>query len=604
MDSAPIDDHELQAAMTLLGSDVRLNRVEDMIMASANQPRFRNESERQPVSHNTLEVVADCRIDNADEVIESIGAANPLSDSRLIAETWHRHNTNTADRLLGDFALAVFDRGQKSLFLARDPVGVRPLFYYATPGRIAFATTIEIILALPGVPRVIDETEVAANLINYLLPTGARTYYRGVCKLKPGHWLKVQDGALTTRRYWEPLRHDRHVGLTMEQAAEGLNAELVRSVRARLQTDQSIGSHISGGLDSSALTLLSEDLLRRRNQGLAACYSWSPATQEQEALSRSDERQRIATVAEFLSAPIRYTSITADDIDAALNINPGFASGTLLQMELKVLEYAKRDGIGVLMSGWGGDEAASFNGRGYLAGLIASGQLRKALRAIKLRSTGNLRSALRITWGEAISPLVPRRLRYRLALQRMQKFVPHLGKESLIAATQIRPEQAALPLTRPGVFQTQRALICSGHLNERMEDWYWLGRKSGVVHVYPLLDTRLLEFIFGLAPEHFSAERQSRELFCQAVQRFLPATLPLNRFKQESARPKQLTQSQIKLLHTRAGEWKQCTAKSDWLNHVLVADSIRQILDNSQNDPHRQARLARLLAARRLLALC
>lgn len=604
MDSAPVDDRELQAAMRLLGSSARMMRVNDVILASANQPSFRDESRDQPVVSNSLTVVADCRLDNADELVPSDGAARSRHHSRLIADTWHRHGTDTADRLLGDFALALFDQRRHQLFLARDPVGVRPLFYYATAGWIAFASTIELALALPGVPRIIDEAEVASNLIDYRTPSRDRTYFRGVYKLKPGHWLKVEDGRLITRCYWEPVQHDRHAGLDLHQAAEGLLAELERSVLARIQTQKPVGSHISGGLDSSALGLLGEAALRRQGRTLAAGYSWSPESEDEEALPLADERHRVAAFAAGLSAPMRYISATADDIDTALRINPGFAPGPLFPPEVKVLEQARRDDIGVLISGWGGDEAASFNGRGYLAWLLVTGQMTGFLRAIRMRSRGNWRSALRITREEAIAPLIPGHWRYQMELERVRRVVPHLAHPSLIAATRGQRARRRLPSTRPGVFQTQRELIRFGHLNQRMEDWYWLGRRVGVVHVYPLLDRRLLEFIFGLAPRHFSAERHSRELFCRAVDRFLPESLPRHRFKHETARPRRMAQNQMELVRARSEEWMSCREKADWLNHDLMADSIRKTLETRSDDLYSQLRLARLLAARRLVALC
>lgn len=603
VDSAPVNDCELQAALRLLGSSVQLKRVDDVILASANQPSFRNESRDQPVMGNSLSVVADCRIDNADELVLSDSAPQALTHSRLIAEVWHRHGPDTADRLLGDFALAVFDQRQHLLFLARDPVGVRPLFYYANASRIAFASTIELLLALPGVPRVIDEAEVAANLIDYRLPSIEKTYYRGVCKLKPGHWLKVKDGRVTTRCYWEPEQHDRHAGLDMTQAAEGLLGEMKRSVHARLQTDKAVGSHISGGLDSSALSLLSDAAMRGEGRTLTAGYSWSPPISDREILNKADERHRIAACAGRLSMPICYTNVSTDDIDAALRINPGFAPGSLLHMELKVLEQARRDGIGVLISGWGGDEAASFNGRGYLAWLLATGQATTLLRTLRKRSRGSWRSALRITRDEAILPLIPEDWLYRLKLHQARKWVPHLGQPKLIAARRSRRDQRLPPSTYPDVFKTQRALIRFGHLNQRMEDWYWLGRDHGVIHVYPLLDRRVLEFIFGLAPRHFSAERHSRELFFQAVEGLLPETLSRHRFKRESARPDRLNQTQMALLQSHSDDWQKCRERAEWLNHALIGDSIRQLLGSKQTDPYREYRLARLLAARRLAAL-
>jgi asparagine synthase (glutamine-hydrolysing) len=170
------------------------------------------------------------------------------SDTEVLVHLYEEHELEMLAHLRGMFAFALWDAPRRRLLLARDRMGVKPL-YYATPGReipLAFASELKALLPVPGVSRELDPEALAAYLAFLYVPH-PRSAMRGIRKLPPGHLLVHQDGRTTVRRYW-----------SLEPAAEGPDEEglwelLREAVGLRLVADVPVGAFLSGGLDSSSI---------------------------------------------------------------------------------------------------------------------------------------------------------------------------------------------------------------------------------------------------------------------------------------------------------------------------------------------------------------
>jgi len=186
------------------------------------------------------------------------------SDTEVIVHLYESFGEDFVDRLNGQFAIALYDTRARRLILARDRVGIRPLFYAEHAGRIAFASEVKALFALPEVPRELDRRGVAQ--VFYLWScTEPLTPFRGVHALAPGTMLIVEsDGRRRERRYWdwdfppEPVRASRGAA----DLAEELRALLIDSIRLQLRADVPVGAYLSGGLDSAIITALTRDYTR------------------------------------------------------------------------------------------------------------------------------------------------------------------------------------------------------------------------------------------------------------------------------------------------------------------------------------------------------
>jgi asparagine synthase (glutamine-hydrolysing) len=181
------------------------------------------------------------------------------SDTEVIVHLFEEKGPDCLTSLNGQFAIAIYNQTDNSLFLARDRMGIRPLFYTFHRGTFYFASEIKSIFAADtAIPRAINP-EVLSEIFTFWAPGGDETVFSGVKQLPPGHWMIVnRDGAVKQQEYW-----DIPFGATPETDAlseEGYSAKLrdllIDAVRLQLRADVPVGAYLSGGLDSSAITTL------------------------------------------------------------------------------------------------------------------------------------------------------------------------------------------------------------------------------------------------------------------------------------------------------------------------------------------------------------
>lgn len=177
------------------------------------------------------------------------------ADVEVLVHLYEEEGEAMLERLNGQFAFAVFDETEQRLLLARDQVGILPLFYTVAGGALIFASEIKAILAHPEVERRVDLTALD-QLLSLPAPISPRTMFAGISSLPPGHLLRAAGGRVETREYWDFVypRHDEAVyDRPEEDYAEELRVRLVESIRYRLQADVPVGIYLSGGLDSSLI---------------------------------------------------------------------------------------------------------------------------------------------------------------------------------------------------------------------------------------------------------------------------------------------------------------------------------------------------------------
>ena len=210
-----------------------------------------------------LLLVADIRIDNRGEMERALGidpAAARLSDSALLMRGFEKWGEAAAERIVGDFAFALWDEEARKLLLGRDFLGQRPLHYHRSGAFFAFASMPKGLHALADIPYKVDEAGVAAFLAG-LPETGSETFFEGIEKVPPGHLMTVTRSGISVRRFWnpslEPIRLARE-----EDYAEALRGHMDEAVGARLRgAEGRVGSHLSAGLDSGAVTATAARLL-------------------------------------------------------------------------------------------------------------------------------------------------------------------------------------------------------------------------------------------------------------------------------------------------------------------------------------------------------
>src|SRR5271170_821923 len=177
------------------------------------------------------------------------------SDTEVIVHLFEEYGRDCVQKLRGMFAFAIWDSVQKSLFLARDRVGIKPLYYYLDKNFLSFGSEMKAILVDPAVHREIDPAMIDRFLTFFYVP-GSTTLLRNFFKLEPGHWLAVQDGKIQIQSYWDFdfQPSDDH------KSSEALEQEVIdvldEAVQLHMISDVPVGFLLSGGVDSTAMLSL------------------------------------------------------------------------------------------------------------------------------------------------------------------------------------------------------------------------------------------------------------------------------------------------------------------------------------------------------------
>ena len=178
------------------------------------------------------------------------------SDTEVLVHLYEQHGDEFVTHLNGQFAIALWDGVCQRLVLARDRVGIRPLFYARVAGRLVFASEVKALFALPALPRRLDAAALASTFSYWsVLPPGS--VFEGVQSLPPGHLMTADARSTQIKRYWDwPFGDDTAPHWTDERWADELRTLLVDAVRLQLRADVPVGAYLSGGLDSSIITTI------------------------------------------------------------------------------------------------------------------------------------------------------------------------------------------------------------------------------------------------------------------------------------------------------------------------------------------------------------
>ena len=195
------------------------------------------------------------------------------SDTETIIHLYEEYGPDCVQHLRGMFAFAIWDARRQRLFIARDRLGIKPLYYQLTSQRIIFGSEIKVILAFPGSGAHFDRAVLPEYLaFGYL--SEEQTFYSGIRKLMPGHWMEVgASGQVRIERYWDlPVTQDEH-SRPESYYIETYRAMLEQAVDVHLMSDVPLGVFLSGGVDSSAVAALMTKIRRAPVETFSVGYT-------------------------------------------------------------------------------------------------------------------------------------------------------------------------------------------------------------------------------------------------------------------------------------------------------------------------------------------
>ena len=272
------------------------------------------------------------------------------SDTEVIVHLYEEFGPQCVEKLRGMFAFAIWDENKKQLLLARDRVGIKPVYYALTDEAMVFASEIKAILADPAISRNLAP-EIIDRFLTFLYVPGEETLLKGICKLAPGHYLLLKDGKFEVRQYWDLQFCKPSESPSIEQAENELSELLAEAVEMHMIADVPVGVLLSGGVDSTAVLSCAAERTDEEISSFTVGFAGA---------GFADERPYARLAAETFGSRHHEMTITARDFVDFLPKYVWHMEEPVCEPPAVALYYVSklaRNHVKVLLSGEGGDEA-------------------------------------------------------------------------------------------------------------------------------------------------------------------------------------------------------------------------------------------------------
>jgi asparagine synthase (glutamine-hydrolysing) len=491
--------------------------------------------ERMPLAQGPLVITADARLDNRDELSSLMAIDAPrrreMGDAELILRAYRKWDESCVDRLLGDFAFAIWNANTRALFCARDHFGVKPFFYYRSEQIFVFASEIKGLLAAADIPRRLNEAKVADYLLSILDDTEG-TFYRDVFRLPAAHCMTITRDAVRRRRYWALDPHAEIHLRSDEEYAGAFREKFAEAVRCRLRSAFPVGAMLSGGLDSSAVVCMAREA--HSGDARSPLHTFSAIFP---AVPECDERRFSDSV--VAGNGVRPHQIPCDSISPLADYEETLRQqdepfvGPNLFMYQALYAEAQRHGVRIMLDGIDGDTTVS-HGLARLTELAAAGKLLSVFREAGHLSRHFGRRRRDWLWSYALRPFIPATARTTWRRARLGKDhglwtgSPLIRKDFVRSADvaervrRVRAESASPPKTARDD-HWRRATSAGFQSMFELVDKVASPRQLESRH--PFFDRRLVQFCVALPPDQKLRNGWTRGIMRRALAGILPDTI-------------------------------------------------------------------------------
>ncbi len=512
-------------------------------------------------------------------------------DTEVMVHAWEEYGESSVEHMRGMYAYAIWDMRTGTLFLARDRLGKKPLYYTVVNGSLFFSSEIKAILAHPGVPRKVNPAALDAYLTYQYVP-GTATMFQGISKLRPGQTLTWRDGQFSLRQYWEP-RYPAHDPAATEAEYLERTTELLReAVRIRLMSEVPLGAFLSGGLDSSVIVGLMAGLMDQPVKTFSVGFGEGGDV---------DEVAHARLVARHFGTDHHEITVRADAAELLpkliWHLDEPIADAAAIPTFL--ISEVARQKVTVVLTGEGGDELFAGYRRYYGDSLLAPLESLPHAARKPIVAAGQLFPA---TSDRRLVRYVHRALR-AAELSRPERYrawvtvFPSAEREELYTPA-LRAALGAGKITHPA----EQVLLHGGgrdflHTMLEFDVRGWLpddllmkvdkmGMAASIEARTPYLDHKLFEYVAGMPAEMKLRGKTSKYLLRQIAARLLPEEIrqrkkhgfdvPVQRWLREDLRP---------MLHERLSA--DALHAHGFFEPAVVARLIEEH-ESGRRDHHRQ----------------
>ena len=498
-----------------------------------------------PASNQTECVITlDGRLDNRAACISrltglNIEANSDRSDSEIILALYARHGDSMLDHLVGDYAFAIWNPERKRLFMARSPLGMRTLFWTCNGGRFGFASEPGLLINGLGLSREINEGAIGEALAMRFV-SQTETFWRDIQRLPSGSAMSLESGQVRTW-HWHNEEFEDFGSQSEGEHIEQFNFLFDQAVTSAMQGTSPVGIHVSGGLDSSSVACRAHALTQSGK--LDSDFRLITARFPGEAHDETDWSNIVERHLGRDAIAVGYRGWDADEArqwaadTMMLPVRPN-----ALATYIASCERLKAEGIGVLLTGEGGDDWMA-GSLAHWPDLLGKWQLSRLLQETRgIAAGGNATLAFRALLGSAVGPLISSTRNESLihALVPPMHEIPSwispdwarkIGLAERLSAT-------SLPRDLPTFAQQQRYgryVHANSHIV--FDNIFAMAARHDVELRHPFHDLRLTRFLMGAAGGMLLRNGEKKYLLRQAMIDTLPEAIRTRQDKAEFSAP-------------------------------------------------------------------
>jgi asparagine synthase (glutamine-hydrolysing) len=459
------------------------------------------------------------------------------SDTEVILHLYQEEGEHCVERLNGQWAFAIWDARRRKLFLSRDRLGIRPLFYTQAGGKFLFASEIKALLACPEVAGELD-LQALDQIFTFWVTLPPRTAFRDILQLPPGHSLAREDGRLRVWPYWRlayaPTEDGAEDGV--ERRREELLSLLQDATRIRLRSDVPVGAYLSGGLDSTLIAALAKQRVGDRLRTFSVTFAdrdFDESAYQQEA-SRYLQTQHS-------DAQCGYEDIARVFPDVVWHAEQPLVRTAPAPLYL-LSQLVRESGFKVVLTGEGADEILGgydiykeakirrFWGRNPASAWrpLLLKRLYPYMEAMQRQSPAYLKSFFHVTAEDLASPFFSHLPRWQLTAKLKNFFSPAVRAE-LPSEAAWQEFEGSLPPAYAGwlpfnqVEYLETAHLLPGYILSAQGDR--MAMAHAVEGRYPFLDYRVVEFAAKLPPRLKMRVLDEKYLLKQVARGLVPESI-------------------------------------------------------------------------------
>lgn len=539
-----------------------------------------------PVSKNNsftdFQFVGWCRLDNIEELKLQLQLSENPEEQEVILKSYQQWGKDCVKHFIGDFSFAIWNEAKKELFLAKDQMGIRPLFYIEQDGLLYFGTTIQVIKSALLKKPELNEAYIAKELLNY--PQEVEdTFFASIKRLKPAHYISIAPKKqIEEVRYWELGTVDLIHCKNNEDYYRLLRTTLTTAIKDRIRGKKNIGCQLSGGMDSSAIAvILSRIMDKEKLHTYSFVLDETTKTYSDNGIDEQGTQEEIINYADLNRKNHHHiTSFHYKDVFEELakknEVMGGYANSDAIWQDSLYKVAAEQNQVEVIFSGFPGDEGVSQNGNNYFYDYLNDFNIKGLFQFLLDFRRGAILKTINYYKAKKARTTA-------LNFSEIQEKRNLLNPNSKLY-NELKDSSFAF---NPSFKSWQKQQICRAHTALRTESENSYANQYDVETVYPLADIRLLEIMYSLPAELFKPKPYSRALFRNLAIGILPDKVRLQP-KRSGAKTLAFADYWI---HTKSEELKNYKLK----NHTSLMISEEEYLKKeAENELMKMKRLNNL----------